>query len=129
MGRNPMVGRRASTRHVATQLPLIPLAFALSVVQLLPVGARSWATTLQHVDTRDLTLGSSDIVIGFVESSRSYWNEKHTRILTDVTVRVERALKGAVGQRLTLTQLGGVVDGARYSIPGCPAFRDGEEAL
>jgi len=102
---------------------------ALCAILFVLAGSIANATTLQHVDTRDLTIGSSDIVIGVVESSRSYWNERHTRILTDVVVRVDRTLKGAEAGHLTLTQLGGTVDGARYSIPGCPAFKDGEEAL
>ncbi|TMQ71669.1 MAG: hypothetical protein E6K81_09560 [Candidatus Eisenbacteria bacterium] len=87
------------------------------------------ATSLRHLDVHDLTLESSDIVIGVVEGSRSYWNDARTRILTDVDVRVTRSLKGNPGARLTLTQLGGEVDGARYTVPGCPAFQAGEEAL
>jgi hypothetical protein len=93
------------------------------------VAVSAQATTLRHLDVRDLTLESHDIVIGVVEGSRSYWNDAHTRILTDVEVRVTRSLKGAPEGRLTLTQLGGEVDGARYTVPGCPAFLPGEESL
>ena len=100
---------------------LLPLAL------LIPLPAL--ATSLVHLDTRALTLDSHEIVIGEVESVRSYWNESRTRILTDVNVRVTRALKGSGGERLTLTQLGGVVDNARYNVPGCPVFEPGEEAL
>ena len=87
------------------------------------------ATTMQHLETRDLVVGSSEVVIGEVEGTRSYWNPAHTRILTDVSVRVSRALKGDPGTRLTLTQLGGEVDGVRVTVHGAPAFRAGEEAL
>ncbi len=105
-----------------------PARLAAALLALCLASA-TWATTLQHVDTRDLTLGSSDIVIGVVENSRSYWNDARTRIFTDVTLRVDQTLKGPAASRITLTQLGGEVDGARYSIPGCPAFHPGEEAL
>ena len=44
-------------------------------------------------------------------------------------MQVAEALKGAASDRLTLTQLGGEVDGVRYNVPGCPAFRPGEQAL
>lgn len=119
--------RSGGGRRPNLQVPLAALALAAIILAL--ADGSPWATTLRQDDTRALTLGSSDIVIGVVESGRSYWNEAHTRIFTDVTVRVDRTLKGTESDRLTLTQLGGVVDGVRYSIPGCPAFRPGEEAL
>jgi hypothetical protein len=100
--------------------------FALAVALL---ATPAFATSLRHLDVRDLTLESSDIVIGVVEGRRSYWNDARTKILTDVDLRVTRSLKGSPGGRLTLTQLGGEVDGARYTVPGCPAFATGEEAL
>lgn len=110
---------------------VVPVRSAAGLVllaaALLVVPAR--ATSLRHLDVRDLTLESSDIVVGVVEGSHSYWNDARTRILTDVEVRVTRSLKGAPGGHLTLTQLGGEVDGARYTVPGCPAFTTGEEAL
>src|SRR5947199_4074697 len=96
---------------------------ALCAILLVLAGSIANATTLQHVDTRDLTIGSSDIVIGVVESSRSYWNERHTRILAAVVVRVGRRLRGAEAGHLTLRHLGGTGAGARYPIPACPAFK------
>jgi len=105
---------------------LLILATALAAILVTPAAHASLAL---HQTLRDLTLGSSDIVIGQVEGTRTYWNESHTRILTDVTVRVSESLKGAGGDVLTLTQLGGDLDGLRYSVPGSPLFRTGEEAL
>lgn len=89
----------------------------------------AFATTMRRLETRELTIGSSDIVVGTVESTRSRWSDDRKRIFTDVEVRVARSLKGGAAQRITLTQLGGEVDGVRYSIPGGPLFRPGEEAL
>ena len=86
------------------------------------------ATQVVQLDTRALTLGSSDIVIGQVESVVSRWNEAHTKILTDVTVKVSTSLKGG-GDRIVLTQLGGTIGNLRTTVPGCPAFTQGEEAL
>jgi hypothetical protein len=99
------------------------------ILSLLFFAVPASATTLQHVDTRELVRSSQEIVVGQVDDARSYWNENHTKILTDVTVRVTSALKGNTVDRLTLTELGGEVDGIRYDIPGCPVFRPGEEAL
>lgn len=87
------------------------------------------ASSVRHLDTRELTLDSHDIVVGEIQDVRSYWNPTHTRIFTEVSVHVTRSLKGSAGASLTLTQLGGEVDGARYDVPGCPVFRPGEEAL
>ena len=42
---------------------------------------------------------------------------------------MSESLKGAPGERLALTQLGGDLDGFRYAVPGSPLFRTGEEAL
>jgi hypothetical protein len=81
------------------------------------------------MDTRALVQRSSDIVVGEVAATRSYWNEGHTRILTDVTVRVSESLKGASVPELVLTQAGGEADGYRYHVEGSAAFRPGEEAL
>ena len=89
----------------------------------------SHATTMRHLDTRTLTLDSREIVIGSVESVRSYWDPGHTRILTDVTFRIQRSLKGSASERMTLTQIGGEVEGARYQVPGAPQFHLGEESL
>ncbi len=102
------------------------LACALALLTTaLPVRA----STVVHLNLRDLTLASSDIVVGRVEATRAHWNDAHTRIVTEVTVAIGEALKGAPGGTLTLTQLGGEADGFRYAIAGAPAFRPGEEAL
>ena len=87
------------------------------------------ATRMIQLDTQALVHDSDDIVVGQVESVQAHWNASHTKIFTDVSVRVTQALKGGAGDRITLTQLGGEVDGVRYTIPGCPAFTRGEEAL
>jgi len=105
---------------------LLILATALALALAAPVARASQAL---HQTLRDLTTGSSDIVIGRVERTLTHWNDAHTRILTDVTVRVSETLKGTGEATLTLTQLGGDLDGFRYSVPGSPLFRSGEEAL
>ncbi|HVP15115.1 MAG TPA: hypothetical protein VMS88_06200 [Terriglobales bacterium] len=87
------------------------------------------ATQVVHQSLRDLTLGSSDIVIGQVAETRAHWNPSHTKIITDVTFHVSQSLKGGPGDVLTLTQLGGDADGFRYAVPGSPLFRPGEQAL
>lgn len=110
-----------TSRSMRRSVALASLALALATA--------ASATTMRRLETRDLTLGSSEIVVGTVESARSRWDANHRHIFTDVDVRVTRSLKGDGASRITLTQLGGEVGGVRYSIPGGPLFRPGEEAL
>ena len=108
----------ASTRSVF-------LAFALSIT----LATSSSATTMRHLDTRALTLGSSDILVGQVEAVRPRWSADRRKIFTDVDVRISQSLKGAPAEKITLTQLGGEIDGVKYSVPGGPLFKPGSEAL
>jgi hypothetical protein len=100
-------------------------AFVLLALFAVPAAA----TQVQHLDTRDLTQTSSDIVVGRVQDVKPHWNADHTKIFTDVTVQVSQTLKGVSTPAVTLTQLGGTVGDLRYEVEGCPAFAPGEEAL
>ena len=100
------------------------LLLALSTL----AAASARATTLVHQDVVGLVGSSSDIVVGHVNTVRAHWDEYHQHIVTDVTFDVSESLKGEK-RRLTLTQLGGEVDGIRVTVPASPAFRTGEEAL
>jgi hypothetical protein len=120
------VGRLLPGRERALRRTVLRTALgaALALGGAAPIGA----TTLIRQDTRALVRTSSDIVVGRVASVRSHWDDSHRHIVTDVEIEVSQSLKGAEG-RLTLTQLGGEVDGARLFVPGCPTFKRGEEAL
>ena len=104
------------------------LAALLAALAAVGLARSAGATQVEHLDTRQLTRLSSDVVIGRIERVHARWNEKRTKIFTDVDVSVSRSLKGG-GSRITLTQLGGTVGDLRYEVAGCPAFRPGEEAL
>ena len=105
------------------------LRFSLCLMLLASCASEASATQVTRLDTWTMAQTSSDIVIGKVTGTQARWNDAHTKIVTDVQVEVAEALKGGATTTLTLTQLGGEVDGARYSVPGCPAFRSGEEVL
>jgi hypothetical protein len=109
---------------------MTPHRFAVPfAVLLLAVAPSVRATQVTHLDTRALVRESSDIVIGQVEGASTHWNENRSAIVTEVTVRISQTLKGAAADRLVLRQMGGELDGLRYTIPGSPTFRPGEEAL
>ena len=98
-------------------------------ILLLATPLLAGSTTVRPLDGRELVRGSSDIVIGTVIARAAHWDERHRRILTDVQVLVSERLKGAGADTLSLTQLGGEVDGARYDVPGSPVYTVGEEVL
>jgi hypothetical protein len=102
---------------------------ACSVGIGISIAAACGATSLLPQSTRELALSSSDIVIGTVAATHSYWNPAHTRILTDVSFDVSESLEGVPGGRLTLTQFGGERDGIRVSVPGGPLFVPGQQSL
>jgi hypothetical protein len=87
------------------------------------------ATTVYQLDTPALVHSSSEIVIGRVEKMRSYVSDDRRHIFTEISVVVDDRFKGDDGARITLVQLGGEVDGMRYTVPGSPLFKAGEEAL
>ena len=103
--------------------------FVLAVCACVALCGVATASQVIHLDTRGLTRESSDIVIGRVGEQHSHWNAAHTMIVTDVTIVVDQALKGAPGTSITLTQVGGEVDNMRYSVAGSPSFTSGEEVL
>jgi hypothetical protein len=108
-------------------MPLRRILFLALASLTLALPAR--ATQVVQMDTRDLVHRSSDIVVGSVQSVRPYWNAAHTRILTEVVVDVGEALKGGGSSRITITQLGGELDGMRLAVAGTPVFEPGEQAL
>jgi len=84
------------------------LALVVAAAAIAPVGA----TTLIRMGLDDLAVENELVVAGRVVDAHSRWNADGTFILTDVTVAVDRVLKGrlAEGQEdVTLSVMGGTV--------------------
>lgn len=89
----------------------------------------AFATTVRRLSLAELVPASESIVLGRVESSRSYWQGK--QIYTEVTLSVLRTLKGPRTGTLTFVQLGGRVETPvplEMVLPGAPIHRVGDEA-
>jgi hypothetical protein len=70
------------------------------------------------------------IVIGEVIDISSHWDPGQGQILTDITVRLDEVLKGAIPTpELTIRQLGGKVGDVESRVEGSPEFRLGERVL
>jgi len=102
-----------------------------SAVVLLALFAASLPLTAAPPDS---TLGwlaahSTDIVRGRVTSLRSFWNEDHTQIYTEVELAVQEVLKGEAVIRVRLLQPGGQVGDIAQRSAHEVTFSAGEEVL
>ncbi len=87
-----------------------PWPWTLTVLLTLALSAPTWATTLERVSLESLVQDNAIILVGEVTDSHSYWNDDHTIILTDLTLRSERVLKGTADKnQQTVTVMGGTV--------------------
>ncbi len=104
------------------------LAIALAGLALPLSGGRA-STLVRQLSPAELGRGASVVARGEVTGVRSFWNAKHTKILTEVSVRTEETYKGTADGTLRILQLGGTVDNVRVTVHGAVAWTPGEEVL
>lgn len=97
------------------------------VTALMLLGVCS-STTIEPRSVEQLTRDSSDVIVGTAGTPRSVWNAAHTMIYTVTRVRIERALKGQRSGSVTVTQMGGRLDGIQTKVAGVRQFDAGERA-
>lgn len=100
----------------------------LLLAAFLAAGAAGAATVIP-ADLAALSRSAEVIVVGRCLESRTLWSADHTRIYTDTTVEVGRAVKGASGAKLVVRQLGGEIDGKGMIAAGVVRLVPGEEAV
>src|SRR4030042_1698793 len=81
------------------------------------------------LDLQELAGGADSIVVGTVVGRTSQWNAEHTHIETQVTISVEERVKGAGNNTVTVTLLGGEVDGITEWVSDMPSFNQGERVM
>ena len=64
---------------------------------------------VELMSVREIAAASPHIVVATVEARRSRWNDLHTLILTDYTLRVEERLRGTAPDRVAITVPGGTL--------------------
>lgn len=106
------------------------IGFAL-LVHLLAGGfaAPVWSTQIEYVSPRQMGEESALVVRGTVSNVRSFWNEAHTKILTETVIQVDESYKGGATGAVSVVQLGGVVDHMRVHVHGALSWRRGEEVV
>lgn len=87
------------------------------------------ATQILYRTPRQLGTDAQVVVDGRVTGVRSYWNDTHTKIITEATVAVAGTYKGTAPSAVTVVQLGGVVGNVRQTVHGALQWRPGEEVL
>lgn len=89
------------------------------------------ATVMRYLEIEELTRLSTNVFHGEIISTRVYWDESHTRILTAVRVQVTEAFKGAAQRSdiVTITQAGGELEGIRQDYSGRPSYQVGEAVV
>lgn len=122
--------RRRPAPAPAFRLALLALAL-LTPLGLVSLSGPAHASVVQALTVDQLSRDAAAVVHGTVVSVRSAWNDDHTRIYTEVQVKVEAAWKGeapAAGV-VVVRQLGGSVEGLSQQVMGSPVFAVGEELV
>lgn len=89
----------------------------------------AFATQIEFRSLPQLAQDSQLVVQGQVGKVRSFWNESHTRILTEVEIAIQSSHKGTAPSNVRLLQVGGVVDGVRMTVHGAPTWPLGQDVL
>lgn len=100
-----------------------------AIAVTLGVAAAAFATQIVQKTPKELAAVSALVVDGKVTGVRSYWNDDHSKILTEAVVAVDATHKGANASSVRVVQLGGVVGNVRQTAAGALAWKRGEEVL
>jgi hypothetical protein len=104
-------------------------AFLPGPVKSQPKGAAT-IDVLKPLTTDELASRSDVIVVGKVTERKSEWNNNKSRIYTRVTLAVDQCLKGDAAQKtITVTTLGGEVDGVGELYTHTPSFKQEEKVV
>jgi hypothetical protein len=114
-------------RPQRSRIPALVCAVVLILVAI-PDRAPQ-ATQILYRTPEQLGVQSSLVVRGTVASTRSFWNDRHTKIFTEVSVDVAETYKGSGLGTIRLRQLGGTVDGVKVTVDGALQWRTDEEVL
>ena len=97
------------------------------VVLLLLVAAPAHGTIARAIEFDQKVADAGAIIVGECVAQQSRWDPSRNWILTYSTFRVEKTLKGAPAQQITIVTPGGTVGDVVQEIIGVPRFREGEQ--
>ncbi len=91
--------------------------------------ALACATLVEYLSPQQLGARSELVVRGRVESSDSYWNDKHTKIFTRTRISVGQTYKGIASAYVDIVQIGGIVGNVKVTAHGALRWNRGDEVL
>jgi hypothetical protein len=110
-----------------SRLPAAPLACLLVAIllQLSPIRA----AVVPWMSLEEMTRQAEVIGLGTVQATASGWSDDGRIIITRVTLRVERVLKGGPRATLVLETPGGRIGDLGMIASGAPVFMKGERVV
>lgn len=87
------------------------------------------AAIIQSKNLTEMTRDADAIVVGRVSAQWTAWDRDHRYIWTHTEVIVDESWKGGSQSRLTISELGGIVDGVGMSVAGTPLYQIGERVV
>lgn len=87
------------------------------------------AATVPQMELEEVVERSPRIVQGRIVRTWAAWDAAHQAIWTHAEVSVKRDLRGNAGATITISELGGVVDGIEMHAPGAPKLEVGEDVV
>lgn len=103
-------------------------AALLCALALVAAARPASSTTVVAPTFDELVLRAESVIVARVVATRSAWVDSRSgrSIVTDVTVSIERTLKGPTHAQRSLEVLGGTVGDDTLSVEGMPQFRVGD---
>lgn len=102
---------------------------AIMLACILPYAAIVGATQIEYRSPQQLAQQSALVVAGTVQSVESFWNDKHTKIITRTRIAVDETFKGTGKRTIDIIQLGGTVGTVKVTVHGALQWTPGEEVL
>jgi len=102
---------------------------ALLLIAALVIPSIASATTVRLYSEKEMVQHAAAIVRGHVVSVTPRWYDQNT-IVTDITIKVDRVLKGnKLRKLLSLVQYGGIIGDKAQAIAGNSEYTPGEEII
>ena len=103
--------------------------WSLTLLLIAALSAPAAASTFIAMNEAELVAAADAIVRGTVVSTESFWNERHTLVITEAVFEVESVIVGKAPRYVTLRTAGGTVEDLTVEAIGFPVFHEGERAL
>lgn len=108
---------------------LTALLPAVLTILLLVASLPAAASVVPYLGLEDLERGGQAIVLGEVTAVEPGMSDDGRIIVSRVTVRIERVLKGGPRERVTIEIPGGTLGGTTLVASGAPRFAAGERVV